>query len=298
MVEGLAQEAEEWEREMQDIVGHWQRDAELLNHYHATYKMEPHIRKGMKLDEKAIRSMITYMANSTQVKGRPVNEVFPDIEEMMMSNYDPSAPTLWEKMGMFNLQGAEYEEWYAADWEKFQECVANNDFSNEAAITTCDWHDTYDNAFEDGTVNGNWDKYDAFMEKYPSGKVEETATIYVDGEHGPVGEQIIDAEEDFINEIIQIEDRVEDAVRPMGPVTYSFHYDEAEINAWLENEARMFEVIGNMYEEEIQKYMASLDAVTQEHNPALAAIDEMFKMQFDDMIYSASQLIGNNFTMT
>ena len=65
MVEGLAQEAEEWEREMQDIVGHWQRDAELLNHYHATYKMEPHIRKGMKLDEKAIRSMITYMANST-----------------------------------------------------------------------------------------------------------------------------------------------------------------------------------------------------------------------------------------
>ena len=84
----------------------------------------------------------------------------------------------------------------------------------------------------------------------------------------------------------------------MGPVTYSFHYDEAEINAWLENEARMFEVIGNMYAEEMEKYMASLDAVTQEHNPALAAIDEMFKMQFDDMIYSASQLIGNNFTMT
>ena len=65
MIGELAQEAEEWEREMQDIVGQWQRDAELLNHYHATYKMEPHIRKGMKLDEKAIRSMITYMANST-----------------------------------------------------------------------------------------------------------------------------------------------------------------------------------------------------------------------------------------
>ena len=30
----------------------------------------------------------------------------------------------------------------------------------------------------------------------------------------------------------------------------------------------------------------------------MAEIDEMFKMQFDDMIYSASRLIGDNFTMT
>ena len=92
---------------MEHITRDWQNDLELLNHYYMTYKMEPHVRKGMKFDEKALRSMITYLANSTQVKGKPINEVFPGVEEMMMSNYDPNERSLWEKMGMFNLEAAE-----------------------------------------------------------------------------------------------------------------------------------------------------------------------------------------------
>lgn len=282
---------------MEHITRDWQNDLELLNHYYMTYKMEPHVRKGMKFDEKALRSMITYLANSTQVKGKPINEVFPGVEEMMMSNYDPNERSLWEKMGMFNLEAAEYEEWYAADWQKYQECVEEHDFANEAAITTCDWLDTYDNAFEDGTVNGNWEKYDAFMLNYPTGRVEETATVYIDEEHGPVGEQIMDAEEDLIHEIIQIEQRVEDSVRPMGPVTYSFHFDEEEINSWLENEARMFETINNMYEEQMAMWMSDVEAVNQEHQPKFAEIDERFKSQFDDLIFDASRLFDENFSM-
>jgi len=59
------------------------------------------------------------------------------------------------------------------------------------------------------------------MEKYPSGRVEETATIYLDDEHGSVEDQISDAEHDLINEIVQIEHRVEDTVVPRGgAVTY------------------------------------------------------------------------------
>ena len=287
----IEREAHEWEEEMQHIERDWQNDMELLNHYYFTYKFEPHLKKGAKLDEKALRTMVTWLANSTQVKGKPINEVFPDITDMMMENYNPDEPSLWEKMGMFNLQG-EYDEWYAADWELYQACVAEHDFANEAAITTCDWYDTYDNAFEDGTVNGNWDKYDTFMMNYPTGRVEETATIYLDDEHGPVADQIIDAEEDLVHEIIQIEGRVEDslseAMRPSGPVTYSFKYDEQKVNAWLENEMNMFAVIDQMYQEELNAWMQSIEAVNRDHMPRMAEIDERFKRQFDDLIYDAS----------
>lgn len=146
-------------------------------------------------------------------------------------------------------------------------------------------------------VNGNWEKYDEFMMKYPSGEVTETATVYLDEEHGPVSEQLIDAEEDLINELIQIEHAVEDCIRPMGPVTYSFKFDEEKINAWLENEARMFEIIDNMYQEEMQSYMASWDAINAEHMPKFAEIDERFKKQFDDLIFDASVLFHENFSM-
>ena len=65
----IEREAHEWEEEMQHIERDWQNDMALLNHYYFTYKFEPHLKKGAKLDEKAIRTMVTWIANSTQVKG-------------------------------------------------------------------------------------------------------------------------------------------------------------------------------------------------------------------------------------
>lgn len=35
------------------------------------------------------------------------------------------------------------------------------------------------------------------------------------------------------------------------PVTYSFYFDEARVNAWLENEMRSYENIERMYEAEV-----------------------------------------------
>ena len=32
------------------------------------------------------------------------------------------------------------------------------------------------------------------------------------------------------------------------PMTFSFHFDEAEIQAWLEQEGRMYEQIDRMYQ--------------------------------------------------
>ena len=50
--------------------------------------MEPHLKRGEKLDEKTIKTVITYIANGTTVVGRPMVEVFPGVEEFMLSNYD------------------------------------------------------------------------------------------------------------------------------------------------------------------------------------------------------------------
>jgi hypothetical protein len=33
-----------------------------------------------------------------------------------------------------------------------------------------------------------------------------------------------------------------------GPVTFSFHFDEAAINQWLEQEGRMYEQIDRLYQ--------------------------------------------------
>ena len=33
-----------------------------------------------------------------------------------------------------------------------------------------------------------------------------------------------------------------------GPMTFSFHFDEAAINQWLEQEGRMYEQIERMYQ--------------------------------------------------
>jgi len=35
------------------------------------------------------------------------------------------------------------------------------------------------------------------------------------------------------------------------PVTYSFYFDEARVNAWLDNEMRSYENIERMYEAEV-----------------------------------------------
>merc|ERR1711997_18954 len=88
--EGVAELLDDYEawtaREVQ-IMNDWTTDRQLVDEYYWTYEMEPHLKKGEKLDEKTIRSIVTYVANSTTIKGRPLIEVYPDIEEYMMHNF-------------------------------------------------------------------------------------------------------------------------------------------------------------------------------------------------------------------
>ena len=68
--------------------------------------MQPHLNAGSKLDERAMRSVVTFIAEGTTVKGRPLTEVFPEVEEAMMSSYNAGEESLLEKFGMFNLNEA------------------------------------------------------------------------------------------------------------------------------------------------------------------------------------------------
>ena len=64
-----------------------------------------------------MRKIVTFIAEGTHVKGRPLIEVFPEVEELMMSRYNASEPSLLEQFGVFQLQ--ETQEWPYADWEAY-----------------------------------------------------------------------------------------------------------------------------------------------------------------------------------
>jgi len=119
MATDLADEYSEWLVELEHIINDWDENRRLLNEYYWSFKMKPHLSQAEKLQEKALRTMVTFIVNGTKIKGKPLNEVFPDVEKLMIENFDQNSPTLIEKYGFFNLQGLNLEEWFAADWEKF-----------------------------------------------------------------------------------------------------------------------------------------------------------------------------------
>jgi len=147
-------------------------------------------------------------------------------------------------------------------------------------------------------VNSECSGYDDFMSRHPTGRVEETATVYLDNEHGSVGEQVADAEHDLINEIVQIEHRVEDTVVPRGgPVTYKLYFDEESVNAWIEKEIQMFSTLNRMYSSAMEDYMTALEVVNQEFAPKFAELDEHAKHQFDDTLFDINYYFHDNFSM-
>ena len=49
----------------------------------------PLLKEGEKLDEKTLRTLVTWVAEGTSVRGRPLVEVFPEVESWMLNNYNP-----------------------------------------------------------------------------------------------------------------------------------------------------------------------------------------------------------------
>lgn len=80
-----------------------------MDRYYWNYELQPHLREGEKLDEKTLFTIINFIAESTTIAGRPAVEVFPGIQDFMLSNFDADGPTLAEKFGLYSMNLAESE---------------------------------------------------------------------------------------------------------------------------------------------------------------------------------------------
>jgi len=107
IAENIISENNEWNAEFEHIMSDWATDQELLERYYWNYELQPHLEAGQKLDEKTLSTVITFIADSTTVTGRPLVEVFPEIEAFMLDNFDPRGPTLGEKFGLYQLNLSE-----------------------------------------------------------------------------------------------------------------------------------------------------------------------------------------------
>jgi hypothetical protein len=75
----ISREAEEWERDLEHILEDWSTDRELIDRYYMNYELRPHLKEGEKIDEKTLKTVVTYIVDGTQIVGRPMIEVFPEV---------------------------------------------------------------------------------------------------------------------------------------------------------------------------------------------------------------------------
>ena len=85
---------------MGKVINDWMTDRTVIDNYYWNRKLQPLLEEGAHLDEKTMRTVVTWIADGTQVKGKPIAEVFPEIKEWMLANYDPEGRDMIE---MFRL---------------------------------------------------------------------------------------------------------------------------------------------------------------------------------------------------
>lgn len=100
---GLMNEYEEWFERFDQIMSDWERDAQLVEDYYWRYEMMPLLEEGSKLDEKTLRTVVTYIAESTTIAGQPMADAIPGVQEMTLDYYDPEGPSLYAEFGFVNL---------------------------------------------------------------------------------------------------------------------------------------------------------------------------------------------------
>jgi len=109
---------------MAKVMEDWQTDRTVIDNYYWNRKFMPLLEEGADLDEKTLRTIVTWIADGTQVKGKPIAEVFPEIKEFMLDNYNPEGETIVEVFGMDRMPMVlQDEEWEGADWFTYYDCV-------------------------------------------------------------------------------------------------------------------------------------------------------------------------------
>ena len=86
-----------------DILTRWQAARDEVDQHYWNEELLPVLADGERLDERTMRTLVTWVAEGTQIKGRPLVEVFPEVEEWMLENYNPDGRTLIETFRMESM---------------------------------------------------------------------------------------------------------------------------------------------------------------------------------------------------
>jgi len=109
----------ELQKEYEHVFEQWMVDRNLIDEYYWNYELLPLLNESAKLDDKTMRTIVTWLADGTQIKGKPVADVYPGVKDYMLENYDPNAPTLEEMFGLNTMPMvlATRELTSISDWE-------------------------------------------------------------------------------------------------------------------------------------------------------------------------------------
>lgn len=138
---------------MTRVTTDWQTDRTIVDNYYWNKKLMPLVEEGSRLDEKTMRTIVTWIADGTQVKGKPIAEVFPGIKDWMLENYNPEGNGMIEMFGLDRMPMS-LQEYDGADWFEYYTCFKDNakwctdqECVDLVASSTCWGYDTWNNDF-------------------------------------------------------------------------------------------------------------------------------------------------------
>lgn len=88
---------EDLQYRMQNVATNWQTDRQLIDDYYWNYELLPLLEEGARLDERTLRTAVTWIVDGTEIQGQPMIDVFPEVEEWMLSNYNEDGETLIDR---------------------------------------------------------------------------------------------------------------------------------------------------------------------------------------------------------
>ena len=86
-----------------DVLQAWKRERDAIDQHYWNEELLPALTEGKQLHEEALRTLVTWIAEGTQYQGQPLVEVFPEVENWMISHYDPSGSTVTESFQLDSM---------------------------------------------------------------------------------------------------------------------------------------------------------------------------------------------------
>jgi len=279
--------------DMMRMFTEWGQAKQTIDNYYWTHEFQPQLEEWAGLDEQTLRTIITWVADGTKVKGTPLVEVFPGVEEYMLTNFNAQGLNLQDKFG---LNGSplvlQESEWIYADWWTYVGCVQESAYAcqwdsepytcvYDVASATCNGFDTWDSDFSECYISegerceGLW----------------EWAVQYTDEAYWAGSEDY-----DYSLWLAQIEPT------PAGPVVFSFDFDPNEVNTWLDDQDGLYELINGRYNNEMMDYVDRIGPLYNQINQEttdlqarLESIDGLTEEQLNSTFYDVGAWLEDNF---